>query len=82
MTLKTKLGKINAEDYNLMLAKYAPVRGVQQNPAAYSRQETEQAYLAYWRFMAELVERYEIDDMEGWVVSEYSGTIFVDTARD
>ena len=79
--MKTKLGKIVSEDYNLMLAKYAPVRGIQQNPTAYSRQETEQAYLAYWRFMAELVERYEIDDVSGWVISEYSGTIFEDTDR-
>lgn len=80
--MKTETGKLNAEDYNLMLAKYAPIRGINQNPTAYSRQETEQAYLAYWRFMAELVTRYEIDDMSGWVVSEYSGLIYTDTDRE
>ncbi|KKM00798.1 hypothetical protein LCGC14_1800850 [marine sediment metagenome] len=80
--MKTETGKINKEDYDLMLAKYVSVKGIQLNPHTYSRQETEQAYLAYWRFMAELVIRYEIDDMSGRVISEYSGIIFVDTDRD
>jgi hypothetical protein len=80
--MKTKIGEINKEDYNLMLAKYAPIKGIQQNPTAYSRQETEQAWLAYWRFMYEIRERYGIDDMSEWVISEYSGLIFIDTDRD
>lgn len=80
--MKSKIGEINKEDYMTMLARYAPIRGIHENPTAYSRQETEQAFLAYWRFMAELVTRYEIDDMSGWVVSEYSGLIYTDTDRD
>ena len=75
----TKLGKIlSKEDYDRMLQKYVPVKGVIVNPDAYSRQETEQAYIAYWRFMAEIVERYELDDTTKWVVSEYSGVIYED----
>ena len=34
--------------------------------------------MAYWRFMAEIVERYEIDDATKWVISEYSGEIYED----
>ena len=75
----TKLGQIlSKEDYGVMLARYAPVKGILTNPRAYSRQETEQAYMAYWRFMAEIVERYEIDDATKWVISEYSGEIYED----
>ena len=75
----TKLGKIlSKEDYDVMLSRYVPVKGVLVNPDAYSRQETEQAYIAYWRFMAGIVERYEIDDATKWVISEYSGVIYED----
>ena len=76
----TKLNKIlTKEDYALMLLRYSPVKGILVNPRAYSRQETEQAYIAYWRFMAEIVERYEIDDVTNWVISEYSGVIYEDS---
>ena len=75
----TKLDKkLTKEDYDLMLSRYAPVKGCQLNPHAYSRQETEQSLLAYWRFMRELVERYALADAQPWVVSESSGEIFED----
>ena len=78
--MKTKLGELTREDMTRMLAVYAPIKGIQHNPTAYSRQETEQAWVAYWRFMGEIFTKYNLDDTESWVVSEYSGLIYVDTS--
>lgn len=73
----TKLGKLSAEDLKRGQARFLPIRGLSVNPHAYSRQETEQAYLAYWQVMGEFAERYEMDDTTEWCWSEYTGELYL-----
>ena len=76
--IKDRIGVLSQEDYNTMLAKYVPIKGVQLNPHAYSRQEIEQALLSYWHFMKGIIDKYNVDDTESWVVSEFSGIIYME----
>lgn len=72
------IGKLSAEDLNLLRITRAKLAAVQANPRAYSATETERAYLDDMRINGDICERYGIDSTRSYIISTYSGDIYYD----
>lgn len=70
------LGKLGSEDLARWQAINSRRLGLEENPTAYSANETETIILANFRFRGEISERFEVDDTREWVISPYTGTIY------
>ena len=68
-------GRLGAEDASRLLLIESRHEALELNPHAFSATESVEVMRDYYRFIAEMVERYEIDESRSWSISRYTGTI-------
>jgi len=62
------------------LTRFRPIaarrEAIDKHPEGYSREEIEQHFMAAFRFYAEIIARYEVDDTQEWSMSPRTGEMW------
>lgn len=73
--MTTVVARLSPEDLARFRAIDVRREAYRVKPEGFSVTEIEQNEMAFQRFMGEVAERYELDDVKAWRVSQYSGVI-------
>lgn len=69
--------QMSHEDKARLRMSEARLAAIALAPAHYSRMEIEEAFIANWKLLEEIVVTYEIDDCRTWSASPTTGSVFV-----
>lgn len=73
--IRTIIGRVDRQDlarWREMMARKDAV----ETSSVSTIEDCERAYLAHFRLAGEMVEKYEIDDLEDWNISVFTGDLY------
>ena len=74
--------QMSAEDKARFRMSEAKLAAIALAPAHYSRMEIEEAFIANYKLMEDIVTTYGIDDSRNWQATAVTGSVFVGGAYE